>query len=95
MRVGGAARSSTMSRRSAALPRPRPTKAQRTKAQRDDGIAGMIRNSRLRRVTAVVLLVAGVALMLLSAEVGAGLLTFGLGVALELIGLLLERRGRR
>jgi hypothetical protein len=55
----------------------------------------MMRNSRLRRVIAVVLLVAGMALMLLSAEVGAGLLTFGLGVALELIGLLLERRGRR
>jgi hypothetical protein len=55
----------------------------------------MIRNSKLRRVIAVVLLVAGAALMLLSTEVGAGLLTFGLGVALELIGLVLERRGRR
>jgi hypothetical protein len=55
----------------------------------------MIRNSRLRRVIAVVLLVAGAALMLLSTEVGVGLLTFALGVALELMGLLLERRDRR
>lgn len=55
----------------------------------------MIRNSRLRRVTAVVLLVAGVALMLSSAEVGIGLLTFAVGVAFELMGLLLERRDRR
>lgn len=68
---------------------------QRTKAHRHDGIAGMIRNSRLRRVTAVVLLVAGVALMLSSAEVGIGLLTFAVGVAFELMGLLLERRDRR
>ncbi len=55
----------------------------------------MIRNSRLRRVIAVVLLVAGAALMLLSTKVGAGLLTFGLGVALELIGVMLERRDSR
>ena len=55
----------------------------------------MIRHSRLRRAIAVVLLVAGAALLLLSTEVGAGLLAFGLGVALELTGLALERRGRR
>jgi hypothetical protein len=49
--------------------------------------------SKLRRVIAVVLLVAGAALLLLSTEVGAGLLAFGLGIALELTGLALERRG--
>jgi hypothetical protein len=55
----------------------------------------MIRHSKLRRALALVLVVAGAALLLLSTDVGAGLLTFGLGVALELIGLALERRGRR
>lgn len=54
----------------------------------------MTHYSKLRRVIAVMLLVAGAALLLLSTEVGAGLLAFGLGVALELTGLALDRRGR-
>jgi hypothetical protein len=49
----------------------------------------------LRRLVAVVLMLAGGALMLLSTSVRTGLLVFGLGVLLELIGVALERRAPR
>ena len=52
----------------------------------------MIRNRRTRRVIAAVLIMAGGVLMLLSPSVGPGLIAFGGGVLLELIGLLVERR---
>ena len=53
----------------------------------------MIRNRTLRRSVALVLIVLGGLLMLMSTSVGAGLIVFSLGVLLELIGLALERRG--
>jgi hypothetical protein len=52
----------------------------------------MIRNRPVRRAIAVVLIVAGGALMLLSPSVGPGLIAFGCGVLLELAGLVVERR---
>jgi Zn-dependent membrane protease YugP len=52
----------------------------------------MIRNRRYRRALALLLIVVGALVMLLSTSVGAGLLVFGLGVLLELVGLALERR---
>ena len=55
----------------------------------------MAHYSKLRRVIAILLLVAGAGLLLLSTEVGAGLLAFGLGVALELTGLALCHRTAR
>jgi Zn-dependent membrane protease YugP len=55
----------------------------------------MIRNRRSRRTVALLLMVAGGLLMLLSTDVGAGLLVFGLGVLLELVGLALEHRDRQ
>lgn len=53
----------------------------------------MIRNRRLRRAIAAVLIVLGGGLMLLAPSVGPGLLAFGCGVLLELVGLAMERRG--
>lgn len=47
---------------------------------------------RLRRAIAVVLIVSGGALMLLSPSVRTGLLAFALGVGLELLGHVLDRR---
>lgn len=52
----------------------------------------MIRNRRVRRAIAAVLIVAGGALMLLAPSVGPGLIAFGAGVLLELVGWALERR---
>jgi drug/metabolite transporter (DMT)-like permease len=60
----------------------------------------MIRNRRIRRTTAIVLIVAGALLMWLAPQtlfeapqtVGAALL--GLGIALEAIGIAVERRGK-
>lgn len=52
----------------------------------------MIRNRKLRRGLAGVLVVAGALLMLLSPSVSLGLMAFGLGVVLELAGLAIERR---
>ncbi|MDH3210091.1 MAG: hypothetical protein OEM00_02725 [Burkholderiaceae bacterium] len=53
----------------------------------------MIRNRRARRILSMLLMVLGGSLMLLSTSVGAGLVVFGLGVLLEVVGLALERRG--
>jgi uncharacterized membrane protein HdeD (DUF308 family) len=58
-----------------------------------DGDA-MLRNRRLRRLLAGLLLVLGALLMLFSPSVQVGLMAFALGVALELAGLALERRDR-
>jgi uncharacterized membrane protein HdeD (DUF308 family) len=55
----------------------------------------VIRNRRLRRGVAGVLVVAGALLMLLSPSVTLGLLPFTLGVVLELLGLAIERRDPR
>jgi hypothetical protein len=52
----------------------------------------MLRNRPLRRTIALALMVAGGALMWLSPSVGTGLIAFGFGVLLELLGLVLERR---
>jgi hypothetical protein len=52
----------------------------------------MIRNRRIRRPVAVLLMLAGALAMWLSAATGAGLAVFGLGVALEGMGLVLEHR---
>lgn len=55
----------------------------------------MIRNRRGRRAVALGLIIAGGLLMWLSTSVGPGLVAFGLGVLLEVVGLALERRGPR
>jgi len=52
----------------------------------------MIRNRRARRVVAGVLIVVGGALMWLSPSVGPGLIAFGCGILLELVGLVVEHR---
>jgi hypothetical protein len=49
----------------------------------------------LRRTVAVLLIAAGAALLLLAPAVGPGRTAPGLGFALELIGLALERRNPR
>jgi len=55
----------------------------------------MIRNRRWRRPVAAVLIVFGALLMWLSPSVQIGLVAFGVGVVIELIGLALERRDDR
>jgi hypothetical protein len=50
---------------------------------------------QLRRAIAVALIAIGGALMLLSPAVRTGLLAFSLGVCLELLGQVLERRDPR
>lgn len=47
---------------------------------------------RLRRAMAVALVLTGGVLMLLSPSVHTGLIPFGLGICLELVGHMLERR---
>jgi Zn-dependent membrane protease YugP len=49
-------------------------------------------NSRLRRTLAVFLVVLGGVLMLLAAEVWAGVVLLVAGVVLELVGIALERQ---
>lgn len=51
----------------------------------------MMDRRRLRQVAAAMLAVAGAALMALSPSVGVGLLAFGCGVALELVGQIVDR----
>jgi len=53
----------------------------------------MEHNRFLRRVASALLLAGGVSMMLLSTSVRGGLVAFGLGLLLELIGRSLERRG--
>jgi hypothetical protein len=52
----------------------------------------MIRNRKIRRSLVVVLMLSGALLLLLSPSVPLGLLTFALGLGLELLGQALERR---
>lgn len=54
----------------------------------------MIRNRRARRTLAAVLAVVGGVLLLLAPSVHYGLVTFGLGIVLELAGIVIERRDR-
>jgi len=58
------------------------------------GITGghMIMNPRIRRVSAVIMVVLGAALMILTPEAWPGALLLILGVALELFGIALEHK---
>jgi membrane-bound ClpP family serine protease len=49
----------------------------------------MLKNSRTRRVSAIILVVLGAILMLVAPEIWAGLFLLVLGVALELAGIAL------
>ena len=52
----------------------------------------MIRNPRIRRTGAVILVVLGAVLMFLAPEVWQGAVLLALGIVLELVGIALERR---
>lgn len=54
----------------------------------------MIKNPRTRRVSAVIMVVLGAALMILTPEAWPGALLLILGVALELFGITLEHRAK-
>jgi membrane-bound ClpP family serine protease len=51
----------------------------------------MIKNKRIRRTGALILVVLGAILMLLAPEVWQGGLLLALGVVIELVGITLER----
>lgn len=55
----------------------------------------MIRNLRVRRASAIILIVLGAILMFLAPEVWQGALLLALGVALELAGIALERKAKK
>jgi hypothetical protein len=52
----------------------------------------MIRNRRVRRASALIMMALGAILMFLAPEVWQGALLFALGVALELAGIALEHK---
>lgn len=52
----------------------------------------MIKNTRIRRTGAVILVVLGAVLMFLAPEVWQGALLLALGVIIELVGITLERK---
>ena len=54
----------------------------------------MISNPRARRISAVIMVVAGVALMILTPETWPGALLLILGIALELFGIALEHKAK-
>ena len=54
----------------------------------------MIRNPRMRRASAVVMVVLGAILMLLAPGVWPGALLLVLGVVLELVGIALEHKAK-
>jgi hypothetical protein len=54
----------------------------------------MIKNPRTRRVSAVTIVVLGIALMILTPETWPGALLLILGVALELFGIALEHKAK-
>lgn len=54
----------------------------------------MIRNRLARRTLAGALVLVGGALLLLAPSVHYGLVAFGLGIVLELAGIVIERRDR-
>lgn len=51
----------------------------------------MIKNTRIRRTSALIMVVLGAILMFLAPEVWQGALLLGLGVLIELVGIALER----
>jgi hypothetical protein len=54
----------------------------------------MINNPRTRRATAVIMMLLGAILMFLAPKVWWGVLLLALGIALELVGIALERRSK-
>lgn len=54
----------------------------------------MIKNTRIRRASAVIMILLGAMLMLLAPEVWPGALLFVSGVVLELAGIALERKAK-
>lgn len=54
----------------------------------------MLKNIRVRRGTAVFMLVLGAVLMFLAPEIWQGVLVFFAGVAVELIGIALEHKAK-
>jgi hypothetical protein len=52
----------------------------------------MIKNTRMRRTAAIVMILLGGVMMLLAAEAWQGAMLLVLGVVLELIGIALERK---
>ncbi len=52
----------------------------------------MIRNPRIRRAGAMIMVILGAILMLLAPEVWQGALLLALGVVVELVGIALERK---
>lgn len=54
----------------------------------------MIKNTRIRRTGALILVVLGAVLMFLAPEVWQGALLLALGVLLELVGIALEHRDK-
>ena len=54
----------------------------------------VIRNTRARRIGAVILVASGATLMFLAPDIWQGALLLCLGVVLELIGIALERKSR-
>ena len=54
----------------------------------------MISNPRARRISAVIMVVAGVALMILTPETWPGALLLVLGIVLELFGIALEHKSK-
>jgi Zn-dependent membrane protease YugP len=54
----------------------------------------MIKNSRIRRASAAILILLGAILMFLAAELWPGALLFASGVVLELAGIALERKAK-
>ena len=54
----------------------------------------MIRNQRIRRTIAAIMIVLGAVLVFLASELWPGALLFVLGIALELAGIALERKAK-
>ena len=54
----------------------------------------MIRNPRIRRASAIIMVALGAILMLLAPEVWQGALLLVLGVVMELIGIALEHKAK-
>jgi len=54
----------------------------------------MIKNPRIRRTIAAIMILLGAILMLLASEVWPGALLFGSGIVLELAGITLERKAK-
>ena len=54
----------------------------------------MIRNPRIRRASAVIMVGLGAILMFLAPEVWQGALLLGLGVVMEIVGIALEHKAK-